>query len=74
MYIVILTSFYTANLTAFMTFNGLKLPITSVGDFETYGRVTWLAKEDEAIEHFIDVKKYVFILIMTNFITYVYVF
>ena len=54
-YIVILTSFYTANLTAFMTFNGLSLPVTSVFDLNSYGQVRWLATEDDAIKYFIEV-------------------
>ena len=55
-YTVILTAFYTANLTAFMTFNGLNLPILSVNDIQKYEHVTWLANMDGALAYYIEVK------------------
>lgn len=46
---MIVTSFYTANLTAFLTFNGLQLPITDVEDLAKYPQITWLASPDGAV-------------------------
>ncbi|XP_042235204.1 glutamate receptor ionotropic, kainate 2-like isoform X3 [Homarus americanus] len=49
LFIMIVTSFYTANLTAFLTFNGLKLPIEKVEDLENLPGVSWLAFRDGAL-------------------------
>nr|XP_045595314.1 glutamate receptor ionotropic, kainate 2-like [Procambarus clarkii] len=48
LFITIVTSFYTANLTAFLTFNGLQLHITRVEDLRKH-HVTWLAFRDGAL-------------------------
>ncbi|KAK8398966.1 hypothetical protein O3P69_004225 [Scylla paramamosain] len=49
LFIMIVTSFYTANLTAFLTFNGLQLPINEVADLEKHSDITWLASRDGAV-------------------------
>ncbi|MPD01724.1 Glutamate receptor 1 [Portunus trituberculatus] len=56
LFIMIVTSFYTANLTAFLTFNGLQLPIKGVADLEKYSDVTWLASRDGAVVDIITVR------------------
>ncbi|KAA0198341.1 Ionotropic receptor 76b, partial [Hyalella azteca] len=52
-YVVIVTSFYTANLTAFMTFNGLKLPVSSAAQLAQYPAVSWLALPDGALQQYV---------------------
>ncbi|XP_076039290.1 uncharacterized protein LOC143024378 [Oratosquilla oratoria] len=52
-FVMIVTSFYTANLTAFLTFNGLELPIKRVRDLEANTKVTWLASSDGALKDLI---------------------
>ncbi|XP_053635419.2 glutamate receptor ionotropic, delta-1-like [Cherax quadricarinatus] len=49
LFITLVTSFYTANLTAFLTFNGLQLPITTVEDLRKIHSLTWLAFTDGAL-------------------------
>ncbi|XP_068230785.1 glutamate receptor ionotropic, delta-2-like [Palaemon carinicauda] len=49
LFIMIVTSFYTANLTAFLTFNGLKLPIQNVKDLAQDPSISWIAYNDGAL-------------------------
>lgn len=53
---MIVTSFYTANLTAFLTFNGLVLPIERVQDLGRIPDISWLAFGDGAIVEVITVR------------------
>ncbi|XP_050530491.1 ionotropic receptor 93a isoform X2 [Daktulosphaira vitifoliae] len=49
-FIMILTSFYTANLTAFLTLSKFTLPIQTVDDIAN-GKYQWVAAEGSAIEY-----------------------
>ena len=58
---VIVTSFYTANLTAFLTFNDLDLPVKSIYDLKDRSDLTWLAASDGALEEYIQVSYFLHI-------------
>lgn len=47
-FITILTAFYTANLTAFLTLSQFTLPIHTPGDIQKY---SWVTRKGNAIEH-----------------------
>ncbi|XP_064100098.1 glutamate receptor ionotropic, delta-2-like isoform X1 [Macrobrachium nipponense] len=49
LFIMIVTSFYTANLTAFLTFNGLKLPIRNIQDLTNDPSISWVAYSEGAL-------------------------
>lgn len=55
-FIMILTSFYTANLTAFLTLSRFTLPIHSVEDIAN-PIYRWIALEGDAIEYSVKVYK-----------------
>nr|XP_027233367.1 glutamate receptor ionotropic, kainate 3-like [Penaeus vannamei] len=49
LFITIVTSFYTANLTAYLTFNSLVLPIEKAEDLAKYPDIKWVAFRDGAL-------------------------
>lgn len=53
-FIMILTSFYTANLTAFLTWSKFTLPIHSVEDIAKPD-YKWIALEGDAVEYSVKV-------------------
>ncbi|XP_072161417.1 glutamate receptor ionotropic, delta-1-like [Bemisia tabaci] len=54
-FIMILTAFYTANLTAFLTLSKFTLSIHTVDDIAWYGK--WMAEKGAAVEYSVQVKK-----------------
>ncbi|GLG96279.1 Ionotropic receptor 93a, partial [Gryllus bimaculatus] len=52
-FITILTSFYTANLTAFLTLSKFTLPIKDAKDIAKY-RYRWIAQQGGPLEHLVD--------------------
>ena len=55
-YIVIIGAFYTANLTAFLTFNGLDFPISGVESLDPEGSVAWVAARRDSLVELIKVR------------------
>jgi hypothetical protein len=49
-FVTILTSFYTANLTAFLTFANYDTPIKTFDDIAATREVNWAARKGGAIE------------------------
>lgn len=56
LFIMILTSFYTANLTAFLTLSRFTLPIQSIEDIAN-PMYKWAALEGDAIEYSVKVRE-----------------
>jgi ionotropic glutamate receptor len=62
MFIIILTSFYTANLTAFLTLSRFTLPIEEAREL-AYDELRWVGQAGGALEHAITVSSAVVLLL-----------
>ncbi|XP_037069520.1 glutamate receptor ionotropic, delta-1-like [Pollicipes pollicipes] len=52
-FITVVTAFYTANLTAYMTFSDLKIPVDSIDDIDS-NQKSWIAPRGDSIQMYVN--------------------